>query len=76
MCKAQAQAVILTADQHQVVTVTLSSSSTAQGPNPTKPENTELDQADDGGEHKENAAGTAGGVVSVLVEKLVRAISE
>ena len=53
------------------------SSSTAEGPDPTKPpENMESDKAGEGGEHKEDAAGTASGVVSVLVEKLVRAISE
>ena len=53
------------------------SSSTAQGPDPTKPENMERDKAGEGGEHKEDVAGTASsGMVSVLVEKLVRAISE
>jgi hypothetical protein len=36
----------------------------------------ERDKVSEGGEHKEDAAGTAGGVVSVLFEKLVRAISE
>ena len=51
------------------------SSSTAQGPDPTKLENMERDKAGEGGEQKENAAGMAGGVVSILVKKLVRAIS-
>ena len=75
--QAQAQASIpTTADNQQVVTVTLSSSSEAQEQDPTKPAITELDQADEGGEHKENAVETAGGVVSVLVEQLVRAVSD
>jgi hypothetical protein len=74
--QAQAQASTPVADKQQVVTVTLSSSSDAQGPDPTKPAITELDQSDEGGEHKGNAAETAGGVVSVLVEQLVRAVSD
>ena len=75
--QAQAQASTPIADKHQVVTVTLSSSSEAQqGPDPTKPAITELDQADEGGEHKGNAAEMVGGVVSVLVEQLVRAVSD
>ena len=36
----------------------------------------ERDKAGEGGEQKETAAEMASGVVSVLVEKLVRAISE
>ena len=35
-----------------------------------------MERDSEGGEHKEDAAGTAGGVVSILVEKMVRAISE
>ena len=75
--QAQAQASNSTADKHQVVTVTLSSSSEGQGPDPTKPAITELDQADEGGEHKDSAAEGVQGAPSmahVPVETLVRDI--
>ena len=76
MNQAQAQANIPTADKHQVVTVTLSSSSEAQGPDPTKPEITKLDKVDGGGENKDSAAEGVRGVpsvtsVRVLVETFV-----
>ena len=70
--QAKAQASIpTTADNQQVVTVTLSSSSEAQVPDRTKPEITELDEADGGGEHKDSAAKGFCGVPSVTSVRLL-----
>jgi hypothetical protein len=76
--QAQAQASIpTTADNQQVVTVTLSSSSEAQESDPTKPEITELDKADGGGEHKDSATVSFCGVPSVTsVRVLVEMFNE
>jgi hypothetical protein len=70
--QAKAQASIpTTADNQQVVTVTLSSSSEAQVPDRTKPEITELDEADGGGEHKDSVAKGFCGVPSVTSVRLL-----